>query len=329
MGLVAGYHLQLAGAEITYLVRPARREALARPQVLYCYDDATMRSFSRYSVITQPDEHPGAYAYVLLTLDGASLHAAGGTALLHKLGDTIRNTSAVVISGGVGYDLRAYLVATLGLPDDRVVSGALNTLAYQVARASLPVRPPTNPDDLAKADIAYRHTNPFGFTIEDRYPAIAAHFAALYDRCGVSKCHILASAALEVLALTIFPIWAGSELMGWPRAAALSQDQETWALTIAAAREIASLKLGDNVEGAALTDEGEVIAFIAAYEQDTLPLDLHAFNAFHHGGKVAGQDVLLLQDSIAAGIRQGRPMTALQLLLARLQTQRAQLAPRN
>nr|GEX01774.1 zinc-type alcohol dehydrogenase-like protein [Tanacetum cinerariifolium] len=291
MGLVAGYHLQLAGAEITYLVRPGRLEALARPQVLYCYDDATLRSFSGYSVVTQPGEQPDAYAYVLLTLDGASLHAAEGTALLHQLGDTLRDTSAVVISGGVGYDLRTYLVTTLGLPDERVVSGALNTLAYQVARASLPLHPPTNADDLAKADIAYRHTNAFGFTIEDRYPAIAWHFAALYDRCGVSKCHIMASEALEVLALTIFPIWAGSELMGWPRAAELSQDQETWALTIAAAREIASLKLGDNVEEAALTNGEKVIAFLAEYEQDTLPLDLHAFNAFHHGGKVAVQDL--------------------------------------
>ena len=33
-GLVAGYHLQLAGAEITFLVRPKRLLALSQPQIL-------------------------------------------------------------------------------------------------------------------------------------------------------------------------------------------------------------------------------------------------------------------------------------------------------
>jgi hypothetical protein len=326
MGLVAGFHLQLAGAKITYLVRPTRVEALGRPQVLYCYDDATLKHYSGYSVIAKPGKQPAPYTYVIITLDGASLHSADGKMLLKELGDTIRDTSAIVILGGVGYNLRQYIIATLGLPDDRVMSGALNSLAYQVQKVSFPIHPPTNPEILNKADIAYRHTNPFGFTIEDRYPATAARFTMLYDGCVVSKCHIMDAKAFEVLALTIFPIWAGSELMGWPCAAELSRDTEIWALTIAATREIASLKLSDKLEEAGLTDGDKIIEFIAKYEQDTLPLDLHMFNAFHHGGKVAVQDVMLLQDSIAAGIRQGKPMTSLKELLARLKEHRTKLA---
>jgi glycine/D-amino acid oxidase-like deaminating enzyme len=46
MGLGTGYHLQLAGAAITFLVRPARMLEMSRPQVLYSYDDATLKTFA-------------------------------------------------------------------------------------------------------------------------------------------------------------------------------------------------------------------------------------------------------------------------------------------
>jgi NADPH-dependent 2,4-dienoyl-CoA reductase/sulfur reductase-like enzyme len=35
MGLVTGYHLQLAGAAVAFLVRPARALEMSRSQVLY------------------------------------------------------------------------------------------------------------------------------------------------------------------------------------------------------------------------------------------------------------------------------------------------------
>ncbi|WP_353962837.1 2-dehydropantoate 2-reductase N-terminal domain-containing protein [Streptomyces sp. NBC_01275] len=35
MGVITGYQLQLACAEVTFLVRPARVEKLSRPQTLY------------------------------------------------------------------------------------------------------------------------------------------------------------------------------------------------------------------------------------------------------------------------------------------------------
>ena len=38
-GLPIGYHLALAGADITYLVRPGRKAALDSRPPLYCYDD--------------------------------------------------------------------------------------------------------------------------------------------------------------------------------------------------------------------------------------------------------------------------------------------------
>ena len=229
------------------------------------------------------------YDYVIITIDGATLRTEDCTAFLKELGTAIRDTSAVVISGGIGFELRAHVIAALELAEDRVLSGALGNLAHKVAPAHLPVHPPTDPEILSKALVAYRHNNPFGVILEDRFPPIAARLAALYDFCNVSKCLMFDAAVLELFTLTVFPIYAGSEHMGWPRAAALPNDNEIWALTIAAAREVASLRLGDKVDEAGLptTGSGRAVQHISAYETDALPLDLHAFHAFHHGGKVA------------------------------------------
>ena len=60
MGMVTGYHLSLAGVAVTFYVRPARLAELHGPQRLYCYDDATLKEFSNYQVITTiaaADEH--------------------------------------------------------------------------------------------------------------------------------------------------------------------------------------------------------------------------------------------------------------------------------
>ncbi|KQV14521.1 MULTISPECIES: hypothetical protein [unclassified Kitasatospora] len=54
-----------------------------------------------------------------------------------------------------------------------------------------------------------------------------------------------------------------------------------------------------------------------------LPLDYQAFNRFYHGGKVHAQDVEGLRSCLAEGRRQGRPMAALQALLARLDAREA------
>jgi ketopantoate reductase len=52
MGLGTGYHLQLAGTAITFLVRPARMLEMSRRQVLYSYDDATLKTFADYRLIS-------------------------------------------------------------------------------------------------------------------------------------------------------------------------------------------------------------------------------------------------------------------------------------
>ena len=319
MGLVAGYHLQRAGAEITFLVRPAR--TLSRPQKLYCYDDATVKSFDGFKVISQArDAQETNYDYVILTLDGAASSTGEGVALLEALGSAILGTPAMVIVGGAGFKLRNHIFDIMRLPEDRVMMGTLGNLAHQVDSFDLPVNPPTDPDLLAQADIAYRHNTEFGFFIEDRFPDAAARFAALYDTSGVSKCAVFSASGFEIMQMTIFPMFAGSELMGWPKAADLPNDSETWELTIAACREVASIYLGNNIDQAGLpmTSGERIIAYMTNYEAEALPLDLRAFNALHHGGKVAAQRIKLMRDCVAAGEVQGKPMAAMKTLIARL-----------
>ena len=115
-------------------------------------------------------------------------------------------------------------------------------------------------------------------------------------------------------------MFAGSELMSWPKAADLPNDAETWQLTIAACREVAGMYLGDYIDetGLPMTSGEGIVAHMTNYEAEALPLDLHAFHAFHHGGKVADQHIKLMRDCVAAGDAMGNPMTAMKTLVERL-----------
>ncbi|MEV6424647.1 2-dehydropantoate 2-reductase N-terminal domain-containing protein [Streptomyces sp. NPDC051662] len=323
MGIMSGYHLRLAGAEVTFLVRPQRVEKLSRPQMLYSYDDVSLKPFSGYRLLSDVTKAGDrAYDYVIVTLDGASSRSAEGTALLNGLGDTVRDTSAVVIIGGVGLGLRRHCLDALGLDEERVISGALTLLAHQVASADLPVHPPTDPALLAQADMAYRTMPTGSFTVEDRFPAVATRFKALYDACDVSHCDIVDHDQFPAQVAIVFPVFAACELMGWPPAAQLTDHKDTWKLAVDAVREVVSL---DEYAPANQASSSEFLkGMMAALEEKALPLDANAFNAFHHGGKVAQQDLELLRDHVAAGERQGKPMVTLKQLIADLTAFRQQ-----
>jgi hypothetical protein len=53
-------------------------------------------------------------------------------------------------------------------------------------------------------------------------------------------------------------------------------------------------------------------------EESALPLDLAAFNRYHHGGKVNGQDHRILREALRRGEAEGVEMPALRALVARL-----------
>ncbi|MFD8089268.1 hypothetical protein [Streptomyces malaysiensis] len=55
---------------------------------------------------------------------------------------------------------------------------------------------------------------------------------------------------------------------------------------------------------------------LVTFEKESLPLDWNGFNEFHHGAKVARQDLKLLRDYVAAGEHQGKRMPSLRQLVA-------------
>jgi hypothetical protein len=323
MGLGAGYHLQLAGAAITFLVRPARVLEMSRSQVLYSYDDATLKTFADYRLISDVAEiSSSSYDYVIVTLDSLTTRKPEGTALLKSIGDAIRESSTEVIIGGVGVGLHDYYLRTMALPAHRILNGALGMLSHQVAKFELPLHAPTDPVLLSKADVAYRHIHKTSFLLDDRFPEAARRFAAIYDASGVSSCQIMKRQEFAMMTKFMFPVFAASELLGWPHAKNLGNNKELWALTVRSVQEIQGFEehgVAGKAAQAATTADG-LLGTWSSLEQATLPLDFAAFNKFHHGSKVRAQDIELLKDCVKVGEQEGQPMSALKELLDKVQT---------
>lgn len=326
MGMVNGYHLSLAGAQVSFLVRPARVDDFKPPQRLYCYDDATLKEFADYRVIGDIAEAGGqAFDYVLVTLDGATARSAEGAKLLCGIGAAIRPTQATLIMGGVGIGLREYYLQTTALPENRVLSGFLGLLSHQTT-AVLPLHPPTDAALMAQASIAYHHfPNKISFYIESRYPDVARRFAELYNRCGISRCALMNPTLCHIITNSTFPMLAASEIAGWPKIADLVANKELWQLACRAQNEIIALPQHGWIGKAMrlIMTPGIGASMQRKLERDSLPLDYQSFNRFHHGGKVFAQDVQVMRNCLAEGQRQGRPMPALQQLLAQLAAHQA------
>lgn len=324
MGLVCGHHLQLAGAQLTFLVRPGRIDAFTAPQTLYCYDDAELKRLDNYRTI-DAIAASDTFDYVLVTLDGATSRSTNGIATLRGLGDAIRASDAHVIMGGVGVGLREHYLQTMQLAEDRLSSSFLGLLAHQT-RANLPAHAPTDPARLAQASVAYRQfANKVGFYIESRNAAAAKRFADLYNRCGVSRCGLMKPALVSTITNSAFPMLAASQIAGWPNIAALVANTDLWRLACRAQGEIAALPqhglLGKLM---ALVMTPSISAKLQLkLEREMLPLDYQAFNRFHHGGKVHVQDVEVMRNCLAEGRRQGKTMNSLGELLDRLATNEA------
>ncbi len=320
LGIVTGYHLQLAGAQVDFLVRPGRLPALAAPQVLYCYDDHQLKHYSGYRAYGSVAEAKTAlpYDFVIVTMDGAVCRGEEATALLTELGDAIRDSKAYVVISGVG--VRDYCRDVMKLPDDRVVEGTMGLLSYQTDRVELPLNPPTDAARLAQASMGYKHMgkNP-GFMVVSEPAGAAQAFKALYDRSGVSKAAIFKGKIFEMFAASIFVTMAMFDMKGWPHAEELAADKELMALGSRATKEAMRLPqfglMGKVMS--LMMGPGMMAKNNAKMERDCLPVDYSAFNRFHHGGKVREQDIQVLRDCLASGRSQGRAMPALAEILAR------------
>ena len=319
LGIVTGYYLQLAGAEVSFLVRPGRLPALAEPQVLYCFDDHELKHFTGYHAYGSVGEaRVRAYDFVIVTMDGATCRGAEAVALLTELGDAIRDSKAIAVISGVG--VREHCRDTMRMPGERVIEATMGMLSYQTDRVTLPLNPPTDPQKLAKASMGYKAMgkNP-GFMVVSPPAQAAKAFAALYDRSGISKAAIFKGKMFDMFATSIFVTMAMFDLKGWPHAEVLAQDKELMALGSRASKECMRLPqfglLGKAMS--LMMGAGNMAKNNAKMERDCLPVDYSAFNQFHHGGKVREQDIQVLRDCLASGRAQGRAMPALGELLER------------
>jgi Ketopantoate reductase PanE/ApbA len=322
IGVATGYHLALGGTDVAFLVRPQSRSRIEPPQRLYCYDDHTVKEFGNYRVITAAAEAAHSpFDFIFVTLDGYACRTPSGSELLRELGTATRNSGARLIIGGVGTGLFEHVQQLTGYPAERLMQGSLGNLCHQVANANMPLHPPTNAALLASAHFAYHHfSNRVGFSLCAAPKKDAREFAALYERCGISRCQLSPPWAYTIITNMFYPLFATSQLAGWPSAAQLAANKELWSLNCAAVNEIIALHVPGWIAPIIrlLVGEKALFKLFQGIERSSLPLDFHAFNRFHHGAKVLAQDVQIMQNSIALGESRGKPMSALKELLQRL-----------
>jgi glycine/D-amino acid oxidase-like deaminating enzyme len=321
-GISAGYFLSSNGTAVTFLVRPHRQQQLARPQVLYSYDDHQLHTFADYQVLTDPTQLVGtSFDLVLVTLDGAALQAEAGQRLVEALGRAFRNTPTEIVLLSVGLDLNTWFLERSGLADSQVIFGHPGVLTYEVPAATppLPLHPGVRPDLLAQADYGYRHTTPFEFAVADNAPQVTQAFGVLCTRDGVARCSVQPAIDIK-LAPAMLTVMLTTGLMDWPKMADVDPADATWQLGVNAMREYQRLSVF-GVAGLAAskqtTAEG-VLAVFQQMEQAALPLDFAAFNKYHHGGKVNAQDMAMLQDALRYGEATGADMPTLRELITRL-----------
>lgn len=326
MGIITGYHLGLSGAEITYLVRANREEQLNRPQILYCYNDNQLKEYTGYTYITDPVGMIGAaYDYVVITLDAVALRNEAGQSLVDTIGRAARGTDTKIVLGSFFLNGREWFINVSGIAAEQVTNGLLGVMSYSTKAVTLPLHTPTNPELIAKADLAYIHTFDFGFIVDDSSPVVANGFAELYNDSLVSRCVIKPAMQYATEFNPYFVVLVACELMGWPRLQDIDQTTELWQLTVAAVKEVQRLSVHGELglQAASGTTESNLAAGLAAWEQASLPLDLQAFNRYHHGAKVNAQDHQALRDFVAYGEAGGQPMSALKEFLQRVETDKA------
>lgn len=322
IGMIFGYNLSLAKADVTYLVRPGRVERLSRPQTLYCYDDNSLKQFEGYSVIS---DHAGIaegkFDYILITLDGASLQNENGVKLTKAIGAAVKGTDTKVIQGSMFVNARRWFQDVSGLRDDQFTNAYFAILAYSPSAVTLPLHGQTDSALLAKADLAYSDKMEAGLFITDSVPAIANSFKELYDASGVSKAAVVSEGAFAMYASAMFALFAGCELLGWPKFSDLDPSDETFQLGVAAMKEIQTLAIYGEAgsKAAETTTAAGALEEQRAMEKLMWPLDLQAFNRFHHGGKVNKQDRAILAACLAVGRDEKKGMPALSALIGRLE----------
>ncbi|XP_014553123.1 hypothetical protein COCVIDRAFT_29641 [Bipolaris victoriae FI3] len=326
VGLSQGYHLS-AGADITYLVRPGRKPAFLAPKQLYAYKTDTLHTFSSYRVIESVAEVKGeTFAFVLDTLDGHTARSENGVTTIRSVGNLVnqpQNKECFVIFDAVGLDIEEHYASNLRLPKSRLLMVA-SMLAHQpTPKISVPAA--ASKDLVAKADILYSPALPgVGLLIGNTQPALVKKVAAIYNVNGelvISTMPAFINALFQSIALLHLVIW---NIDGFGPFSHLRSNTELWSLLLRAQTEILRLPrfgwtgwLLSLVMGSWATEKA-----MTPPVEGSKPLVYHEFNAFHHGGKVSRQDLMIMEEILDEGEKSGTKMEALREVVRRVRALR-------
>lgn len=321
LGLTTGYHLSLAGAKITFLVRKHRIDDLSRPQKLYCFNDHHLKTFNNIKVVTELNAQDDVvFDYVLLTLDGATCRSDQGVRTIQAIGEALAGNTTRLMINAVGIGLYEHIRQTTGLPDERILQGTMGTFAYQINQPGAPHPEGIEASLYRQADIAYLNfPDSMDFVVANKPKRAANEFMQLFNRCGVAKCKVVPAAMLTMFSNSFFTLTTASEINDWQGTESLIADSELWHLCCQSKREILGLRQ-HGIPGkimAMLMSDSRQANMLRQSDKQAAPMGLTAFNRFHHGGKVQQQDIQIMENCLAAGEEQGRAMDATRELLQR------------
>lgn len=195
---------------------------------------------------------------------------------------------------------------------------------YPTKALSLPLHAPTDPDLIAKADLAYTDRADQALSLDDSFSPATDGFSKIYNRCKVSQCGVGPGLEWNLRALPMFAVFAACELMNWPAFKEIGGKEEPWSLAVAAMKEILGLSVHGEAgqEAARATTEAGLGVWLASWEEQMLPLDWQAFDRYQHGNKVNAQNRALLHACLVSGKAEGKSMSALEELLQRVEGRR-------
>lgn len=321
VGLSQGYHLS-TGADITYLVRPGRKPAFLAPRQLYAYKTDELHTFPSYRVIESVAEVKGeTFAFVFDTLDGHTARSENGVATIRSVGDLInepQNKECFLVFDAVGLDMDEHYACNLRVPKSRLLMAA-SMLAHQpTPQISIPAA--ANKDLVSKADMLYVPAIPgVGLMIGNTQPALIKKVSTIYNMNGVLVISTLPAfiiAPFQPIAILQLLVW---DIDGFRPFSHLRSNTELWSLLLRAQTEILRIpQYGwtgwflSLIIGSWATEKAMTLPV-----ESSKPLVYHEFNAFHHGGKVAKQDLMILEETLNSGEKSGTKMIALREVVRR------------
>lgn len=206
-----------------------------------------------------------------------------------------------------------YYSTTMGISKDRLILAA-SMLAHQPTK-TISVPPKANTGLIAQADLLFAHVyDNRALLVINSQPKLTKKVVSLYEKLPTMRAKVmpgfLDSSGMMMLAMLQLVAW---NVDGYHPLPEFQRNKELWSLMIKAQKEILTLpRYGWT---------GWLISFVlgpwatakimAGPAEDALPLPYHEFNAFHHGAKVAKQDVQVLEHLVAEGDRVGHKVEAL------------------